>query len=151
DRARQRWKQYAYGILALGWRGEARQWQRYDLAYLLIAGLATPLVISVHSVVSLDFSAAMLPGWHSTIFPPYLVAVALFSGFAMALTIAVPLRAVFSLKEFITARHLDKIAKLMLACGLLVAYSYLAEIFMAFYSGERYEIFVIENRVSGPY
>ena len=151
DRSDHRAKQIVYGLFALGWRGEARQWRRFDTAYLLMAGLATPLVISVHSVVSLDFSIGNTPGWHSTIFPPYFVAGALFSGFAMALTISIPLRAMFGLKDFITARHLDNIAKVMLVCGLLVAYSYVIEIFMAFYSGDRYEKYMILNRMTGPY
>jgi Ni/Fe-hydrogenase subunit HybB-like protein len=151
DRTDHRVKQVLYGLFALGWRGEARQWRRFDTAYLLMAGLATPLVISVHSVVSLDFSIGNTPGWHSTIFPPYFVAGALFSGFAMALTISVPLRAVFGLKDFITARHLDNISKVMLVCGLLVAYSYVIEIFMAFYSGDRFEEYMILNRMRGPY
>jgi len=151
DRAEGRVKQIVYGLGALGWRGEARQWRRFDTAYLLMAGLATPLVISVHSVVSLDFAIGNTPGWHSTIFPPYFVAGALFSGFAMALTISIPLRAVFGLKDFITARHLDNIAKLMLVCGLLVAYSYLVEIFMAFYSGDEFDQAMVLNRMRGPY
>jgi molybdopterin-containing oxidoreductase family membrane subunit len=151
DRTRQRWKQVMYGLFALGWRGEARHWQRFDTAYLLMAGLATPLVISVHSVVSLDFAVGNTPGWHSTIFPPYFVAGALYSGFAMALTIAVPMRAVFGLQDFITARHLNNIGKLMLVCGSIVAYSYLVEIFMAFYGGSPYEIFMVRNRIGGPY
>jgi Ni/Fe-hydrogenase subunit HybB-like protein len=151
DRARQRWQQVAYGLLCLGWRGEARHWQRFDSAYLLLAGLATPLVISVHSVVSLDFSIGNTPGWHSTIFPPYFVAGALFSGFAMALTLAIPLRAIFALHDFITARHLANMAKLMLACGLVVAYSYVVEIGTAFYSADRYEIYMVLNRFAGPY
>jgi molybdopterin-containing oxidoreductase family membrane subunit len=151
DRTRRRWKQVMYGLFALGWRGEARHWQRFDTAYLLMAGLATPLVISVHSVVSLDFAVGNTPGWHSTIFPPYFVAGALYSGFAMALTIAVPMRAVFGLQDFITARHLNNIGKLMLVCGSIVAYSYLVEIFMAFYGGNPYEIFMVRNRIGGPY
>ena len=151
DRARVRWKQIGYALLALGWRGDARHWHRFDTAYLLMAGLATPLVISVHSVVSLDFSIALLPGWHSTIFPPYFVAGALFSGFAMALTICIPLRAVFGLQDFITARHLDNIGKLMLVCGLLVAYSYGIEIFIAYYSADPHEIAMVQNRFGGPY
>ena len=151
DRAGSRVKQVVYGIVALGWRGEARQWRRFDTAYLLMAGLATPLVISVHSVVSLDFSIGNTPGWHSTIFPPYFVAGALFSGFAMALTISIPLRAVFGLKDFITLRHLDNIAKIMLVCGLIVAYSYLMEIFMAFYSADQFEKYMVLNRIRGPY
>ena len=151
DRADGRVKQIVYGLGALGWRGEARQWRRFDTAYLLMAGLATPLVISVHSVVSLDFAIGNTPGWHSTIFPPYFVAGALFSGFAMALTISIPLRAIFGLKDFITARHLDNIAKIMLVCGLLVAYSYAVEIFMAFYSGDEFERALVTNRTQGPY
>ncbi|HET9668829.1 MAG TPA: NrfD/PsrC family molybdoenzyme membrane anchor subunit [Casimicrobiaceae bacterium] len=151
DRSDSRVKQVLYGLFALGWRGEARHWKRFDTAYLLMAGLATPLVVSVHSVVSLDFSIGNTPGWHSTIFPPYFVAGALFSGFAMALTISIPLRAIFGLKDFITARHLDNIAKVMLVCGLLVAYSYVTEIFMAFYSTDRFEEFMILNRMRGPY
>ena len=151
DRASSRAKQIVYGLGALGWRGEARQWRRFDTAYLLMAGLATPLVISVHSVVSLDFSIGNTPGWHSTIFPPYFVAGALFSGFAMALTISIPLRAIFGLKDFITLRHLDNIGKIMLVCGLIVAYSYLMEIFMAFYSGDEFDQYMILNRMRGPY
>jgi Ni/Fe-hydrogenase subunit HybB-like protein len=151
DRAQAQGQRVVYGLLALGWRGDARHWHRFDSAYLLLAGLATPLVISVHSVVSLDFAIANLPGWHSTIFPPYFVAGALFSGFAMALTIAIPLRRIFRLEEFITARHLANMAKLMLACGLIVAYSYCAEIFTAFYSGDRFEIYTVLNRLHGPY
>jgi molybdopterin-containing oxidoreductase family membrane subunit len=151
DRADSRVKQIVYGLGALGWRGEARQWRRFDTAYLLMAGLATPLVISVHSVVSLDFAIGNTPGWHSTIFPPYFVAGALFSGFAMALTISIPLRAIFGLKDFITARHLDNIAKIMLVCGLIVAYSYAVEIFMAFYSGDPFDRAMVSNRMQGPY
>ncbi len=150
DRAGKHWQRFAYGLAALGWRGDARHWHRYDSAYLLMAGLATPLVISVHSVVSLDFSITNLPGWHSTIFPPYFVAGALFSGFAMALTLAIPLRRVFRLHEFITARHLENMAKIMLACGLIVAYSYAAEIWTAFYSADQFEIFAVHNRAFGP-
>jgi Ni/Fe-hydrogenase subunit HybB-like protein len=151
DRARLRWQQLGYGLLALGWRGDARHWQRYDSAYLLLAGLATPLVISVHSVVSLDFSIANLPGWHSTIFPPYFVAGALFSGFAMALTIAIPLRAIFGLHDFITPRHLANMGKLLLACGLIVSYSYAVEIWTAFYSADRFEMATSIDRMRGDY
>jgi Ni/Fe-hydrogenase subunit HybB-like protein len=151
DRAGSRARQIVYGLGALGWRGEARQWRRFDTAYLLMAGLATPLVISVHSVVSLDFSIGNTPGWHSTIFPPYFVAGALFSGFAMALTISIPLRAIFGLKDFITLRHLDNIGKIMLVCGLIVAYSYVMEIFMAFYSGDPFGEYMVLNRMRGPY
>ncbi len=151
DSASKRWQRIAYGVFALGWRGEARHWARFDTAYLLMAGLATPLVISVHSVVSLDFAIGNTPGWHSTLFPPYFVAGALLSGFAMALTLAVPLRAVFGLRSFITKRHLDNMAKLMLVCSLIVTYSYLTEIFMAYYSADQFAIVVTQNRFVGPY
>jgi len=151
DRTRVRWKQVAYGLAALGWRGEARHWRRFDTAYLLMAGLATPLVISVHSVVSLDFSIGLVPGWHSTLFPPYFVAGALYSGFAMALVLAVPMRAVFRLRDFITDRHLAKMGTLMLVTGLLVAYSYLVELFNAFYGGDAFDIAVLGNRYFGNY
>jgi Ni/Fe-hydrogenase subunit HybB-like protein len=151
DRAASRGKRIAYGLFALGWRGEARHWSRHQSAYLLMAGLATPLVVSVHSVVSLDFAIANTPGWHSTIFPPYFVAGALFSGFAMVLTLAIPLRRAFGLHDFITAVHLDHAAKVLLATGALVAYGYLAETFMAFYSGDLYEIAMTRDRWSGAY
>jgi molybdopterin-containing oxidoreductase family membrane subunit len=143
--------QFAYGLLALGWRGEARHWARYESAYLLLAGLATPLVISVHSVVSLDFAIGNTPGYHSTIFPPYFVAGALFSGFAMVLTLAIPLRHFFGLEDFITQRHLANAAKVMLATSLIVAYGYLSEIFTAFYSGDEFERYMTINRWVGPY
>ncbi len=151
DRAATRGKQIAYGLFALGWRGEARHWHRFETAYLLMAGLATPLVISVHTVVSLDFSYGLVPGWHSTIFPPYFVDGALYSGFAMAIVLAVPLRAVFKLEDFITVRHLARLAILMLVTGLIVAYSYLVEVFNAYYSADRYEIAMIGFRYLGPY
>ena len=122
-------------MLAMGWRGSARHWQRYETAYLLLAGLATPLVLSVHTVVSFDFAVAIVPGWHSTIFPPYFVAGAIYSGFAMVLTLAIPLRHFYNLKDFITMRHLENLAKIMLATGLIVAYGYFIEAFMALYSG----------------
>jgi molybdopterin-containing oxidoreductase family membrane subunit len=151
DRARSRGRQIAYGLFALGWRGEARQWHRFETAYLLMAGLATPLVISVHTVVSLDFSFGLVPGWHSTIFPPYFVDGALYSGFAMALVLAVPMRAVFRLKDFITERHLARMGTLMLVTGLILAYSYAVEVFNAFYSADLYEIATMKNRYLGPY
>jgi Ni/Fe-hydrogenase subunit HybB-like protein len=151
DRAKSRAKQVAYGLLALGWRGEARHWARFETAYLLLAGLAAPLVISVHSVVSLDFAVGNTPGYHSTIFPPYFVAGALFSGFAMVLTLAIPMRRFFGLEDFITVRHLDHAAKIMLATGLIVAYGYFMEIFTAFTSGDKYEIYMTLNRMAGPY
>ncbi|MFP3643927.1 NrfD/PsrC family molybdoenzyme membrane anchor subunit [Paraburkholderia sp. SIMBA_054] len=142
---------FAYGLLALGWRGEARHWARYESAYLLLAGLATPLVISVHSVVSLDFAIGNTPGYHSTIFPPYFVAGALFSGFAMVLTLAIPLRYFFGLEDFITQRHLANAAKVMLATSLVVVYGYAAEIFTAFYGADPFEQYMTVNRWLGPY
>ncbi len=151
DRARSRGKQVAYGLFALGWRGESRHWGRFETAYLLMAGLATPLVISVHTVVSLDFSYGLVPGWHSTIFPPYFVDGALYSGFAMAIVLAVPMRAVFRLRDFITVRHLARMGTLMLVTGLIIAYSYLVEVFNAYYSADRYEIAMIVIRYTGPY
>ena len=152
DRSKNRWAQYIYGFLAMGWRGSARHWHRYRTAYLLLAGLATPLVVSVHTIVAFDFTVAILPGWHSTIFPPYFVAGAIFSGFAMVITLAIPLRAAFGLKDYITDRHLDNMAKVMLATGMIVAYGYLMEAFMAWYGHNPYEKFVLlKNRPIGPY
>jgi molybdopterin-containing oxidoreductase family membrane subunit len=151
DRAENRWARYFYGMLALGWRGAANHWQRYETAYLLLAALATPLVVSVHSVVSLDFAVSLIPGWHSTIFPPYFVAGAIFSGFAMVLTLLIPLRKIYHLEDFITSRHLDNMAKVMLATGLFVAYGYLTEGFTAWYSGNPTERFWLFNRSFGPY
>ena len=151
DRAHTRAKRVIYGLFALGWRGEARHWARFETAYLLLAGLAAPLVISVHSVVSLDFAIGNTPGYHSTIFPPYFVAGALFSGFAMVLVLAIPMRKFFRLEAFITLHHLDNAAKIMLATELILAYGYLAEIFTGFYSGDRYEIAITVNRMVGPY
>src|SRR5580693_4139658 len=135
DRADHKGAQIVYGILAMGWRGSARHWHRYETASLLLAGLATPLVVSVHTIVSWDFAVSLIPGWHTTIFPPYFVAGAVYSGFAMVLTLSIPLRKFYGLKEYITARHLDNMAKVMLATGLIVAYGYLMEAFMAWYNG----------------
>ncbi len=151
DRATSATKRVIYGVLALGWRGSARHWARYETAYLLLAGLATPLVISVHTVVSFDFAIAIVPGWHTTIFPPYFVAGAIYSGFAMVLTLAIPIRAAYGLKDFITDRHLENMAKVMLATGLIVAYGYSMEAFMSWYSGNPYERFMYWNRMTGPY
>ncbi len=151
DRTTNRIGRVIYGALAMGWRGSARHWHRYETAYLLLAGLATPLVVSVHTVVSFDFAVAILPGWHSTIFPPYFVAGALFSGFAMVLTLAIPIRALYRLQDFITMRHLQNMAKILLATGLLVTYGYVMEIFMGFYSGNPFEQYVTMNRFLGPY
>jgi Ni/Fe-hydrogenase subunit HybB-like protein len=151
DRAKRKWVKVIYGILAMGWRGSARHWFRYQKVYFLLAALATPLVVSVHSIVSLDFASGIIPGWHSTIFPPYFVAGAIFSGFAMVLTIAIPLRAGYGLQGFITLRHLDNMAKVMLASGLIVAYGYLMEIFTAWYKGDIYELHVTVDRALGYY
>ncbi len=151
DRSQTRPGRFMYGMLAMGWRGSARHWHRYETAYLLLAGLATPLVVSVHTVVSFDFAVAQLPGWHTTIFPPYFVAGAISSGFAMVLTLAIPLRAVYQLEDFITTRHLQNMAKILLATGLIVGYGYMIEAFMAWYGGNPYEKYVIWNRLTGPY
>jgi len=151
DRSQRRLGRIVYGVLAMGWRGSAYHWRRYEVAYLLLAGLATPLVVSVHTVVSFDFAVSLLPGWHSTIFPPYFVAGAIYSGFAMVLVLAIPLRAVYRLHDFITAQHLNNMAKVMLATGLIVGYGYAIEAFMAFYSGSAYEQFMQVNRMFGPY
>jgi Ni/Fe-hydrogenase subunit HybB-like protein len=151
DRSQSRAGRVVYGMLAMGWRGSARHWHRYETAYLLLAGLATPLVVSVHTVVSFDFAIAIVPGWHTTIFPPYFVAGAIYSGFAMVLTLAIPIRAVYGLEDFITMRHLENMAKVMLVTGLFVAYGYLTEAFIAWYSADRFEFFVPLNRTTGPY
>jgi Ni/Fe-hydrogenase subunit HybB-like protein len=151
DRAKNRAAQIVYGILAMGWRGSAVHWHRYEVASLLLAGLATPLVVSVHTVVSFDFAVAQLPGWHTTIFPPYFVAGAIYSGFAMVMTLAIPIRKYYNLGDFITMRHLDNMAKVMLATGLIVAYGYMMETFMAFYSGNPFDRFAVVNRMTGPY
>jgi molybdopterin-containing oxidoreductase family membrane subunit len=151
DRARRVWVRMIYGILAMGWRGSARHWHHYETTYLLLAGLATPLVISVHTVVSFDFTIAILPGWHSTIFPPYFVAGAIYSGLAMVLTLAIPLRRLYHLEDLVTMRHIQNMAKLMLATGLIVAYSYLIETFTAWYSASEFESAIMLNRAMGPY
>ncbi len=151
DRARNRPAKIIYGMLAMGWRGSAVHWSRYETASILLAGLATPLVVSVHTVVSFDFSVAQVAGWHTTIFPPYFVAGAIYSGFAMVMTLAIPIRKFYNLEDFITMRHLGNMAKVMLATGLIVAYGYMMETFMAFYSGNPFDRFAIINRMTGPY
>ncbi len=143
--------QTIYGALAMGWRGSAQHWRRYRIAYLLLAGLSTPLVLSVHSIVSFDFAVSQIPGWHTTIFPPYFVAGAIYSGFAMVLTLAIPMRARYGLKDFITMRHINNMSKVMLATGLIVAYGYGMEAFIAWYSGSTYEWGMFYNRMFGPY
>ncbi len=151
DRSTTKVKQIAYGIVAVGWRGSMRHWHRYERAYLLLAALATPLVLSVHSVVSFDFAVAQLPGWHTTIFPPYFVAGAIFSGFAMVLTLAIPARELWGLKNFITIRHIENMCKIILFTGSIVGFAYSMEFFIAWYSGELYESFAFINRAFGPY
>src|ERR1700730_15066326 len=151
DRAENPWLARVFGLLAMGWRGSARHWHRYETAYLLLAGLATPLVLSVHTVVSFDFAVGIVPGWHTTIFPPYFVAGAIYSGFAMVLMLAIPIRKFYALEDFITERHLQISAKVMLATGLIVAYGYVVEAFMGWYGGNRYDAFLLWNRLHGPY
>jgi molybdopterin-containing oxidoreductase family membrane subunit len=151
DRAKRPLFKLVYGMLAMGWRGAARHWENYETAYLLLAGLATPLVVSVHTVVSFDFAVSVIPGWHATIMPPYFVAGAIYSGFAMVMTLAIPLRVLYKLQDFITLRHLENMAKVMLATGLIVCYGYAMEAFFAWYSGNVYEQYMIQNRIRGPY
>ena len=151
DRATSKIKKFLYGIFAVGWRGSNRNWRHYEMAYLLLAGLSTPLVLSVHSVVSFDFATSILPTWHTTIFPPYFVAGAIFGGFAMVLTLMLPARALFKLHDIITLQHIDKMAKIILLTGSIVSYAYAMEFFIAWYSGNQYERFAFWNRVLGPY
>jgi Ni/Fe-hydrogenase subunit HybB-like protein len=151
DRAENKYARMSYGLLAMGWRGSARHWARYETAYLLLAGLATPLVLSVHTVVSFDFAVAIVPGWHTTIFPPYFVAGAIYSGFAMVLMLAIPIRKIYGLEDFITDRHLQNSAKVMLATGWIVAYGYAIEAFTGWYGGNRYDQTLLWNRLHGPY
>jgi molybdopterin-containing oxidoreductase family membrane subunit len=151
DRAENKYARGIYGLLAMGWRGSARHWARYESAYLLLAGLATPLVLSVHTVVSFDFAVSIVPGWHTTIFPPYFVAGAIYSGFAMVLMLAIPIRKIYGLEDFITERHLENSAKVMLATGWIVAYGYAIEAFMGWYGGNRYDAALLWNRLHGPY
>src|SRR4051794_21828972 len=151
DKAKHRGLKVAYGMLSLGWRGSARHWQRYEHIYLLLAGLSTPLVLSVHTVVSFDFAIGIVPGWHATIFPPYFVAGAIYAGFAMVLTLAIPLRKIYGLEDFITMRHLENMCKILLATGLIVGYGYMMGALGGFYSGTRYEAFATHNRQFGPY
>jgi Ni/Fe-hydrogenase subunit HybB-like protein len=151
DRATSNVKRMVFGTLALGWRGSARHWHRYEVASLILAGLSTPLVLSVHSVVSFDFAVSVIPGWHAAIFPPYFVAGAIYSGFGMVLTLAIPIRAAYRLEHLITMKHIDNMAKVMLATGLIVAYGYAMEAFFGWYSANQYERFMLWNRMTGPY
>jgi molybdopterin-containing oxidoreductase family membrane subunit len=145
------WRRAIYGALSLGWQGSERHWQHYERAYMMLAGLSTPLVLSVHSVVSFDFATSILPGWHTTIFPPYFVAGAIFSGFAMVVTLLVILRKVFHMEEYVTVHHLENMNKIILVTGMMVGYAYATEFFVALYSGSNYEQFTFLNRATGPY
>jgi len=151
DRVSSKIGKFAYGVFALGWRGSTRHWRHYEVAYLLLAGLATPLVLSVHSVVSFDFAVSQLPGWHTTIFPPYFVAGAIFSGFGMVLTLMLISRVIFKMENIVTLHHIDNMAKVVLLTGSIVGYAYAMEFFVAWYSGSQYELFAFVNRATGPY
>ena len=151
DRAQHKAVRWLYGIGAMGWRGSARHWNNYETAYLILAALSTPLVVSVHTVVSFDFAISQLPGWHATVFPPYFVAGAIYAGFAMVLTLAIPLRKFYGLEDFITTKHLENMGKVLLATSLIVVYGYAMEAFMAWYSGSPFERFMMWNRMFGPY
>jgi Ni/Fe-hydrogenase subunit HybB-like protein len=151
DRSPRRWQKRIYGVLALGWRGSIRHWERYRKLYLLLAGIATALVVSVHSIVSLDFAVSIVPGWHSTIFPPYFFDSALYSGFAMVLTLLIPLRYLMRWQNFFTMRHFDNLAKMLLLTGLVVAHGYIMETFTSFYSGDLFEAAMMKKRLFGPF
>ena len=151
DRAKHPIRKFAYGLLSIGWRGSHRHWHRHEVAYLLLAALATPLVLSVHSVVSFDFAVAQLPGWHTTIFPPYFVAGAIFGGFAMVLTLILPARHFLNLKEIISLRHIENMNKVLLFTSCIVGYAYSVEFFSAWYSADKFELFTFMNRAMGPY
>ncbi|MFL3659288.1 MAG: NrfD/PsrC family molybdoenzyme membrane anchor subunit [Opitutales bacterium] len=151
DRATSKIRQFLYGIFAMGWRGSNRQWSNYEMCYLLLAGLSTPLVLSVHTIVSFDFAISLLPGWHTTIFPPYFVAGAIFSGFGMVLTLMLPLRAIYRLDDLITQYHIDCMTKIILATGTMVGYAYGMEFFIAAYGANDFEIFAFVNRAFGNY
>jgi Ni/Fe-hydrogenase subunit HybB-like protein len=151
DRCKKGIKKSLYGLFALGWRGGNRQWRHYEMAYLLLAALSTPLVLSVHSVVSFDFATSIVPGWHTTIFPPYFVAGAIFGGFAMVLTLMIPCRKIYGLQDLITMKHIDNMAKIIVMTGSIVGYAYLMELFMAWYGGNKYEMAAFTNRTTGYY
>ncbi len=151
DRCKRGVKKVLYGIFSLGWRGSNRHWSHYEMAYLILAALSTPLVLSVHSVVSFDFATSIVPGWHTTIFPPYFVAGAIFGGFAMVLTIMIPARFFYGLEDMITMKHIDNMTKIILLTGTIVGYAYLMELFVAFYSGAHYEMAAFTYRITGPY
>ncbi len=151
DRTMSKIKKIIYSIFSLGWRNSHRNWQHYEKSYMLLAGFATPLVLSVHTIVSFDFAVSIIPGWHTTIFPPYFVAGAIFSGFAMVVTVMIFVRKIFDLENIITLNHLEKMNKVILATGMMVGYAYAMEFFIAWYSGNPFEQFVFINRALGPY
>lgn len=151
DRAKDKIRKAAYTILSMGWRGSNKAWNHYEMAYLILAGLSTPLVLSVHTIVSFDFAVSQIPGWHTTIFPPYFVAGAIFSGFAMVVTLLVIMREVFKFKNYITLDHLERMNKIIMATGLMVGYAYACEFFIAWYSGSPFEKYIFINRAFGPY
>jgi molybdopterin-containing oxidoreductase family membrane subunit len=143
---------FVYGFLALGWRMSSRHWHRYEAAYLILAGISTPLVLSVHSIVSFDFATSILPGWHTTIFPPYFVAGAIFGGFAMVLLLLIPFRELYAnMKDLITLRHIENMAKILLTTGMMVGFAYSMEFFIAWYGGNKFELYAFQNRAFGPY
>ncbi|MCC6551283.1 MAG: polysulfide reductase NrfD [Ignavibacteriaceae bacterium] len=151
DRTKEGIRKTIYKVFSLGWRHSHRNWQHYEKAYMLLAGFATPLVLSVHTIVSFDFAVSIMPGWHTTIFPPYFVAGAIFSGFAMVVTVLIFVRKIFDLEHLITIDHLEKMNKIILATGMMVGYAYAMEFFIAWYSGNQTESFVFVNRAFGPY
>jgi Ni/Fe-hydrogenase subunit HybB-like protein len=151
DRCKGFFGKFFYGLFSLGWTGSNRHWSNYEKAYLLLAGLSTPLVLSVHSIVSFDFAVSQVPGWHTTIFPPYFVAGAIFSGFGMVLTLMIPLRSLFKLQDLLTIRHIELMCKVTLATGSIVGYAYGMEFFIAWYGGNPYEAYAFQNRAFGPY
>lgn len=151
DRAKSKMRKFFYGLFALGWTGSNRHWSNYEKAYMILAGLSTPLVLSVHSIVSFDFAVSQLPGWHTTIFPPYFVAGAIFSGFGMVLTLMIPLRSLCNLEDLITGRHIELMCKVITATGTMVGYAYAMEFFIAWYGGNPYELYAFQNRAFGPY
>jgi molybdopterin-containing oxidoreductase family membrane subunit len=151
DRSKSLIRKRVYAAFALGWRGSNRHWRHYERAYLILAAISTPLVLSVHSVVSFDFATSLIPGWHTTIFPPYFVAGAVYSGFAMVMTLMLICRQVYGLKDLMTMKHLELMNKIMLVTGSLVGYAYSMEFFIAYYSGNQYERYLFINRVTGPY
>jgi molybdopterin-containing oxidoreductase family membrane subunit len=151
DRAAPGWRQRIFAILSFGWNGSTRTWHRYEVVYLLLAGLATPLVLSVHSIVSMDFATSVIPGWHTTIFPPYFVAGAIFSGVAMMMTLLIPMRTLLGLEDYITVRHFENLAKVLIVTSLIITYAYACDFFMAWYSASAFERGTYADRATGAY